>query len=291
MALTRVTPTGWLEETGSVTRVTPTGWVQETQASGGPTYTLAISVGSFSITGNGLTESASRKLVVAVGSFTLSGNATQINAARKLAANAGAYNLTGKDVSLTYTPASITYSLSVGAGSFTVSCNDVSMLASRKLIAGFGSYTVSGKDIGFGESLPVVEEERRQVGSVSKSSKGRVRKIIIEQINDVEDFVEKIQEHVKEEPKLKPALRKAKRIKPEKVENTETNTQAWINYYSHVADALRDKQKADELKKAIDDYAIMLRMLLRQNELKELLAIEQKRIAEEEEMLILLMVA
>jgi hypothetical protein len=32
MALSRVTPSGWLQETGTTSRVTPFGWVQETQA-------------------------------------------------------------------------------------------------------------------------------------------------------------------------------------------------------------------------------------------------------------------
>ena len=35
MALSRVTPSGWVEETGTTNRVAPFGWIQETQAAAG----------------------------------------------------------------------------------------------------------------------------------------------------------------------------------------------------------------------------------------------------------------
>lgn len=41
MALSRVTPTGWLEESGSLSRVTPFGWLQESQSGGGTTDATA----------------------------------------------------------------------------------------------------------------------------------------------------------------------------------------------------------------------------------------------------------
>ena len=56
MALSRVTPTGWLEETGTISRVTPTGWVQETQATGGGATTSSADPGSVILTGSAATS-------------------------------------------------------------------------------------------------------------------------------------------------------------------------------------------------------------------------------------------
>lgn len=38
MAISRVTPTGWLQEVGTTSRVTPTGFNQETVSAGGVTF-------------------------------------------------------------------------------------------------------------------------------------------------------------------------------------------------------------------------------------------------------------
>ena len=68
MAVSRVTPSGWLDESGSLSRVTPFGWVQESQSTGGTTHEAA---GTLSGPGSSITGESSH-----VGVHTASGELT-----------------------------------------------------------------------------------------------------------------------------------------------------------------------------------------------------------------------
>ena len=76
MALSRVTPSGWLDESGSLSRVTPFGWVQESQGAGGasPTVSLAATTASATFSGSAA-AGATASLAAATANAAFSGSA------------------------------------------------------------------------------------------------------------------------------------------------------------------------------------------------------------------------
>ena len=119
------------------------------------------------------------------------------------------------------------------------------------------------------------------------SKKRKIHRIIYERIDNVEDFIDAMESEVLQEPKVKAKLRKVKKLKPETVENTQESAKEWIAYYDDLLQALRDQQKADQLRQDLAKSAYMLESVLRDRELKDLMRIEKVRM--EEDMLILLM--
>jgi len=90
MALSRVTPTGWIEESGDLSHVTPSGWVQESQSAGGSdgtgqgtpsTFSLTIVTATASGSGSpdGLGAGAPASLVLVVPSASASGSSSSSN--------------------------------------------------------------------------------------------------------------------------------------------------------------------------------------------------------------------
>lgn len=108
-------------------------------------YTMSVSAGSFTLTGNAATLKAARKLAGGTGAFTLTGIGAALKLARKMAASTGAFSLTGNDATLTYTPAGgPTYTLAVGNGAFSITGNDAGLKAGRKMAAGTESFIETG---------------------------------------------------------------------------------------------------------------------------------------------------
>lgn len=123
-------------------------WITPT-ISGGATYTLTASTGTFTLTGNSTALTAQRKIVSSVGTFTLTGNATGLSAGRKLTASVGTFTLTGNSATLTYTPSGgYTYTLSAATRSFSLTGNATLFKVSRKLPLSVGTFTLSGISTG-----------------------------------------------------------------------------------------------------------------------------------------------
>lgn len=80
MAVSRVTPSGWLDESGSLSRVTPFGWVQESQSTGAVTHEASgtLSAGSGSVSGEAERTSSA---VTHEASGTLTAGSAQVSGA------------------------------------------------------------------------------------------------------------------------------------------------------------------------------------------------------------------
>jgi hypothetical protein len=119
-------------------------WITPT-ISGGPTYTLTASTGTFTLTGNTTGLQASRNISTNVGTFTLTGNATGLQTGRNIAASVGTFTLTGNAANLVYTPSGgATYTLTATSGSFSLTGNNASLVASRKIATTVGTFTLNG---------------------------------------------------------------------------------------------------------------------------------------------------
>lgn len=137
---------------------------------GGPTYTLALGQGAYTLTGQALATKAARKLALAQGSYALTGQALglkagrklvlgqgsyvltgqnlALKAARKMVLGQGAYTLTGQSLTLVYTPVGgPTHTLVLGQGSYTLTGQALALKASRKLALGQGSYVLTGESL------------------------------------------------------------------------------------------------------------------------------------------------
>lgn len=157
---------------------------------------------------------------------------------------------------------------------------------------GTGDLTTTNPSV---DGYDSVREQQVRVGvggykqGKSKSAK-KQKVILIERVEDVEDLFEQIEEVVREEPKVKPLLRKAKKQKPETVENTTDNAQAWIDYYQAIASALQDQEKARLVEEALQRGAEMLNAMMERQETAKLMAVEKRR-RDEEDFLLMLMAA
>ena len=141
MALSRVTPTGWLEETGTISRATPTGWVQETQAATGGAYTLTASHGTYYLAGQYVGITRNRELTASYGSYSYSGQAADVLKSKTIVAQNGSYSYSGQNVVVLKTNI-----LTASSGSYNYSGQDVSISRNRNLVAQHGSYSYSGQN-------------------------------------------------------------------------------------------------------------------------------------------------
>lgn len=154
---------------------------------------------------------------------------------------------------------------------------------------GTGDLTTPAVEIDGYDVAPVVPEvvPQRGGGGVSPYKKRKI--ILIDRVEDIEDLIEQVEEVVKEEPKIKPLLRKAKKQRPQKIENTVDNAQLWIDYYQQLAESLRDKERADEMRQALQRGADMLNAVIERQETMRIMQIARRK--QDEEMLFLLMAA
>lgn len=121
----------------------------------------------------------------------------------------------------------------------------------------------------FGAQEVVTREAQRAAGG------RKVRKILLERIETLEDLVEAVEQVVHEEPKVKAELRKAKKVKPKLVQPTRSNAQAWITYFELVIAAFRDQERAREALAELEQSLKLLNALLLRQEIAEYLQKEQ----------------
>lgn len=76
-------------------------WIQVTELNA---YTLAVSQGSFSLTGEAVTLTRGRTLTAVQGSFTKGGQSVGLTATRKMTVASGSFTFTGTAVALVYAP-------------------------------------------------------------------------------------------------------------------------------------------------------------------------------------------
>lgn len=110
-------------------------------------FSLSAGGGSFGLTGSAVALKASRKMVAASASYALTGSTVALKAGRKLTAGAGSFTLTGIDVTLSYTPGGVDYTLVAGSASFTLTGASVALRKASKLQAASGSFTLTGIDV------------------------------------------------------------------------------------------------------------------------------------------------
>ena len=115
-----------------------------TAGGAGPTYTLTADAGTLTLTG----QDAQRDLSMAAdaGTLTLTGHDAALTHGYVLAADAGTLTLTGQDADLTYTPASITYTLTADAGTLTLTGQDATFGRTYVLDAESGVLSLPGQD-------------------------------------------------------------------------------------------------------------------------------------------------
>jgi len=132
-------------------------------------YTLTADAGSYALTGSTTGLKADRNITAGAGSYSLTGQTTGLKKGSKLSANSGtytttgqtvglivgyklipdsgSYTLTGQDVTLTYSPASSTYTLTCDSGSYLLSGVDQGFLRTYALSAESGSFILSGQNV------------------------------------------------------------------------------------------------------------------------------------------------
>lgn len=180
-----------------------------------------------------------------------------------------------------------------GAGEVTgtlsaTETQDSANFAGNVYITGTFAVTEPQDSAAFSGPVAVSEQTPNRAGG-SYTSRKRQKIVLLERVEDVEDFVEQVEQVVKEAPKAKPVLRKVKKLRPQTVENTYDNAQAWVDYYQRMAEALRDREQAAQLKEGLERGAKMLESVLALRETQELLRIAKRR--EDEELLLMLMAA
>lgn len=101
----RLVEGGWFSR-----RMEAGGWwsvrlLEPPAAGGGPTYTLTIEAGAFTVSGQAVGLLRHRRLAVEVGAFSMTGQAVTLRANRRLPVEAGAFVVNGQDVGLNYSGA------------------------------------------------------------------------------------------------------------------------------------------------------------------------------------------
>ena len=111
--------------------------------------------------------------------------------------------------------------------------------------------------------------------SAGGAARRRVRKILVDQVESLEELVEQVQTLVRDEPKVKSALRQAKKIRPTSVKTNYANAQAWIAYFELVIAAFRDQERAEQALAELEQSLKLLNALLLRREIAEYLQKEQ----------------
>lgn len=106
-------------------------------------YTLTVTSSAVTLTGTGVSLSASRKISVTSAAVTLTGSSVALKASRKLAVTTAAVTLTGSSVTLTYAPVGAAI-LTVTGGTVALSGSSVGLRAARQLIVTGGSIVLTG---------------------------------------------------------------------------------------------------------------------------------------------------
>lgn len=102
-------------------------------------HALAVSAGSFSLTGIGAAIKSGRKATATVATFSLTGVATGLRSARTIASGTGSFSLAGVAVALKRGA-----QVAAGTGSFSLTGNATGLRAARSVVAGTGPFALSG---------------------------------------------------------------------------------------------------------------------------------------------------
>lgn len=125
--------------------------------------TVAVTAGSYAVTGATATLTAHRQLTATAGSYSVTGSAATLHFTRTVTAQSGSYAVTGSPVTLlahrvlsasaggySVTGASATllvaHHLAATPGTYTVTGDPVALAVQRVLAAQTGSYAVTGSD-------------------------------------------------------------------------------------------------------------------------------------------------
>lgn len=103
--------------------------------------------GSYALTGTATGLKRGVKLPANSGSYSLTGQTVGLLKGYKLPADSGSYTLTGQDVTLTYNPASSTYTLTCDSGSYTLTGVSQAFLRTYVLDMESGAYTLTGSNV------------------------------------------------------------------------------------------------------------------------------------------------
>ena len=114
---------------------------------GGTEYTLTITAGSYSTTGQSVDLPVARSLAITSGSYGTTGQSIGLIVNRSLALTAGSYSTTGQSVGL---PAS--RSLAINAGKHDLTGIFVQFTVAQTLSLTSGSYSTTGQSIGLGSA-------------------------------------------------------------------------------------------------------------------------------------------
>lgn len=114
-------------------------------------YTMPLSHGDFSLTGQDVALRAARRLPLDSGAIALSGQAVALRADRKLALANGSFALAGQDIALRRG-----HRLAIDAGAFSLTGQDVALLVGRRITLSSGAFTLTGQVIDFitGDAQP-----------------------------------------------------------------------------------------------------------------------------------------
>jgi len=137
---------------------TATGAYTLTADSGSYTYTgtttglnkgskVQADSGSYALTGTATGLKRGVKLPANSGSYSLTGQTVGLLKGYKLPADSGSYTLTGQDVTLTYNPASSTYTLTCDSGRYTLTGVSQAFLRTYVLDMESGAYTLTGSNV------------------------------------------------------------------------------------------------------------------------------------------------
>ena len=110
---------------------------------GATAYSLVITPGSYSITGQDVGLIVSRTLSIDAGAYALTGQDAGLQASKMLQPEAGSYTLTGHDADLLAARA-----LAATAGAYALTGLDAGLLSQRVLSADAGAYVITGLDAG-----------------------------------------------------------------------------------------------------------------------------------------------
>jgi hypothetical protein len=105
--------------------------------------TIAVTTGTFALTGNTAGTTAQRKLTADAGTFALTGNTAGTTSQRRLTADAGTFALTGNTAGLAQGR-----TLTADAGTFALTGNTAGLATGKSTTAATGSFALSGQSAG-----------------------------------------------------------------------------------------------------------------------------------------------
>lgn len=110
--------------------------------SAGGAYSLSVTSGAYTLSGNDSQLVATRLLQATAGAYSVTGNDAVLTKGTALAVTPGAYAISGNDAALL-----VARLLSLTAGSYAITGNNAALTAARSLTATAGAYSITGSDV------------------------------------------------------------------------------------------------------------------------------------------------